>query len=943
MNFAGRILLSLVLASAALAADGVDALRQRFNEPPDEAKPLVRWWWFGPAVVKPQLEREMALMKAGGFGGFEVQPTYPLALDGQYPGLKNLKFLSPEFYDALGFTAAKARELGLRMDLTLGSGWPYGGPMFAREEAVQSLRDGGTVAIVSGTTSVAPPPPPADSRRGSVAGPVVAALLGPVTDAPPGTSPYLPLVLENGAARLPATLHGATHVRFFSYAQAGLMQVKRPAYGAEGFIVDHYNRAAIDKFIRMIAEPEIAALGANAPYCIFCDSLEISGEGWTPNLPAEFKRRRGYDLVPLLPALFDPAFPKAAEIRADYGRTVAEIFNDTFVDAFSRLAKAHQSRFRIQAYGTPPTTLSTYAHADIDEGENYNVKVFSGTRWASSASHLLGRPVTSSEAFTWLHSPVFMAAPLDIKAESNQQFLNGINQLLFHGWPYTAPGVEYPGWRFYAAAVFNEKNPWWIVMPDVTRYLARISYLMRQGSPANDVALYLPEEDAFTNFTPTSLEMAAAGGRGFLNRMVSPFVAPLLDAGYNFDFVDDGLLVARGRAADGRLSFGDSHYQVVVVPNVTRIPLAALKKLAAFAEAGGTLIAVGNIPSQAPGYLATEADHQAIRELSARLFRGANARGIVLPDAGQLAAQVKSRLQPDVTYATAQPALGFVHRHVGEREIYFLSNTSNQPLTDTPVFRVRDLQPEWWNPVTGRVTPAKVAARSPAGTAVRVDLPPYGAQILVFTSRPARGPAARATSAAEIAPVDLSADWEVSFRNSSAEPNPAPQHFHTLVSWTEIPATKYFSGVAIYEKRVDVPAALLQPGLEQNLDFGAGEAGNVASGAQGFRANFQPPIGDAAVVFVNGRRAGSVWCPPYRVDVTGLLKPGANDIRIEVANRAVNYMADTARHPLPDYAELNADRTYGGNRFQAQDMNRIQVTPSGLLGRVQLIAVTPDY
>jgi hypothetical protein len=315
----------------------------------------------------------------------------------------------------------------------------------------------------------------------------------------------------------------------------------------------------------------------------------------------------------------------------------------------------------------------------------------------------------------------------------------------------------------------------------------------------------------------------------------------------------------------------------------------------------------------------------------------------VLPDAGQLAAQVKSRLQPDVTYATAQPALGFVHRHVGEREIYFLSNTSNQPLTDTPVFRVRDLQPEWWNPVTGRVTPAKVAARSPAGTAVRVDLPPYGAQILVFTSRPARGPAARATSAAEIAPVDLSADWEVSFRNSSAEPNPAPQHFHTLVSWTEIPATKYFSGVAIYEKRVDVPAALLQPGLEQNLDFGAGEAGNVASGAQGFRANFQPPIGDAAVVFVNGRRAGSVWCPPYRVDVTGLLKPGANDIRIEVANRAVNYMADTARHPLPDYAELNADRTYGGNRFQAQDMNRIQVTPSGLLGRVQLIAVTPDY
>src|SRR3984885_6960815 len=138
--------------STAFAADAgaVDSLQTGFVTPPDAARPTVRWWWFGPAVVKPQLEREMTFMKEGGFGGFEIQPTYPLATDGQYPGLVNLKFLSPEFFDMIGFTAAKAKELGLRFDLTLGSGWPYGGPMITREEAAQSIGQGGVAEVAPG-------------------------------------------------------------------------------------------------------------------------------------------------------------------------------------------------------------------------------------------------------------------------------------------------------------------------------------------------------------------------------------------------------------------------------------------------------------------------------------------------------------------------------------------------------------------------------------------------------------------------------------------------------------------------------------------------------------------------------------------------------------------------------------------------------------------------
>ena len=104
------------------AGQNLDELRRLFKEPPDDTRIMMRWWWFGPTVSEPELEREMRLMKEGGIGGFEVQPVYPLSLDDPASGIKNLSFLSDDFIEALRFTSEKARELGIRFDLTLGSG-----------------------------------------------------------------------------------------------------------------------------------------------------------------------------------------------------------------------------------------------------------------------------------------------------------------------------------------------------------------------------------------------------------------------------------------------------------------------------------------------------------------------------------------------------------------------------------------------------------------------------------------------------------------------------------------------------------------------------------------------------------------------------------------------------------------------------------------------------
>src|SRR5208283_1674495 len=117
----------------------ISALQTRFRNPPDDSRIMVRWWWFGPAVTTEELDRELHQMKDAGIGGFEVQPVYPLTLDDPSKGLLNLHYLSPEFLAAVSSTARTAHELGLRMDMTMGSGWPYGGPHITPDLAAEGL------------------------------------------------------------------------------------------------------------------------------------------------------------------------------------------------------------------------------------------------------------------------------------------------------------------------------------------------------------------------------------------------------------------------------------------------------------------------------------------------------------------------------------------------------------------------------------------------------------------------------------------------------------------------------------------------------------------------------------------------------------------------------------------------------------------------------------
>jgi hypothetical protein len=816
-------------------------LKRAFEHPPDDARIMMRWWWFGPAVEKPELEREMRMMKEGGVGGFEVQPVYPMSVEGNVP------YLSAPFLDALQFTGQKARELGLRMDLTLGSGWPYGGSHITLQNASTRLRveRSATPKLADGET----------------------------------------LITQTGS--------GSEALSFI--CSPTRQTVKRAAMGAEGFVLDHYKSAALEVHLNAVGEPLLDALKATPPRAIFSDSLEVYNADWTPDFPDQFKKRRGYDLTPHLAALVGPATAASAGIRHDWGKTLTELFEEGYLSPLAAWAHAHNTRLRSQSYGIPPASLSSNALVDLPEGEGSDWRQFSTTRWASSASHLYGRPVTSSETWTWLNSPAFRATPLDMKAEADRHFLQGINQLVGHGWPYSPPGAGEPGYSFYAAAVFSEHNPWWIVMQDVAAYLQRISFLLRQGRPANDLAIYLPTSDAWAGFTPGNVSINQA-----VAKLLDPALIPaILDAGYNFDFIDD--------AALQRLAVT---HRVLVLPNVERIPLSTYRKIEEYARSGGVVLAVGHAPLLAPGFVEAATDTPRIHEVTQTVFESRGARGRIVKNLSELGAELQRTLGPD---AKLPAGVGFVHRSLDSADIYFLANTTNRPIHGTAEFRISGDAAQWWDPFSGQASDA-------GSDRVALDLEPYESRVLLFSKeRAAKQPAVRLA-----APIDISSGWTVTFPGASTM---AMQRLH---SWTDEPSHRYFSGAAVYEKTVTLNSI----GPDWFLNFGEGTPIATAErrSGNGMRALLDGPVREAALVYVNGKRAGSVWHPPYEVEIGTLLQPGRNTFRIVVANLAINQLA---QGPPRDYKALTVRF---GERFQPQDMANLQAIPSGLLGSIRLVS-----
>jgi hypothetical protein len=912
-GMAGQIALAQATAE-------ITQLHSHFENPPDDSRIMMRWWWFGPAATKPEIMRELEEMKMAGIGGVEIANLYPLALDDPSTGFRNTPFLSPEHLEALRFAAQEARRLGMRVDVTLGSGWPFGGPEIPVTEAAGKLRVE-ALTVAPGATSVQAPFMDAGEQ-------MLAAFLVPGL-AQDGTKAEQLAQPETGWFKFPASPEVRTLICFLS-SRSG-MTVKRPSIGAGGFVLDHYDRAATEAHLHAVGDRLLSAFDDQPPYAVFSDSLEDYGSDWSPELLAEFQHRRGYDLRPHLLALVKDVGPETAAIRHDWGRTLTEMADDGFLAPMHTWAQEHHTLLRSQTYGFPPVTLSSNQLADLPEGEGKATfemwREFSDTRWAASAGHLFHRPVISSETWTWLHSPAFRATPLDMKVEADLHFLQGINQLVGHGWPYSPPQAGDPGWRMYAAAALNAHNPWFPVMPDLTCYLQRVSFALRQGQPVNDVAVLLPNDDVWASFSASLQKHASLKSSGgfdesgpnvsmdesmdrFLGKQV---IAQVLDAGFNPDFID----------ADAIDSVGIP-YRVLILPGVDRLPAATYEKILDFARQGGIVIATLRLPATAPGLMRAKEDSARLRELSQTIFHGEIASAHFVGDETGLGTELEKSLRPDMMLSPRTPEIGFIHRKLAEGDLYFIANTSNLSKHVQARFRDAVGRAEAWDAFSGEVSGL------PDPKEIDLDLAPYESRLIFFSDEAMA--AAPPVHPRERVVADLSRQWNVAFGETGVSVT-----MDRLTSWTDDPQTQFYSGLATYRKSFELPQGELTQSAKLFLDFGAGtpEALPSPPGEHNMKAYLEAPIREAAQIFVNGKLAGVVWHPPYRVDVTQFVHPGANELRIMVGNTAISALAG---EPQPDY-RLLWDRY--GKLFEPQDMQNLHPLPSGMLGPVKLIESEP--
>ena len=561
-----------------------------------------------------------------------------------------------------------------------------------------------------------------------------------------------------------------------------------------------------------------------------------------PTLPAEFARRRGYDVLHLLYRLTVDG-PDAARVRADYHRTLAELYEENFVGGCQRWAAARGVPFRIQSYGTPPATISSYRYADLFEGEGWGWRQITQTRWASSAAHLYGRALVSAEVWTWVHSPSFRATPLDLKGEAHEHLLNGINQLIGHGWPYSptdAPGL---GWFFYASGALDDRNPWWPAMPELTRYLSRLCWLLQQGEPVADVALYVPNEDLFATMG------RAQGGsldtwREATRQIPETIPAKIRAAGLDYDLIDDEALAVTA----------PDNYRVIIIVTASTIPETTAVWLDQARASGGTVLTIDS---------ATE-----------------------LTDA--LVADVA----PDLDISPPTPDIGFVHRRTRDADVYVVINTGPKAGTFALAARTRRRSFEQWDAMSGHVLRSGTASES-----IELTLHPYEATVIIFSDRPVTQIPAETRTGRRLA---LNGPWQVAYGEEPARPV-EPPHI-----WENERGREHYSGAASYITTIELDGVDGQAWIDfgdcEVLDGGATEHDLVGPS---YRVAVRGPVGEVARVRVNGIDCGLAWAPPYRVHITDALRSGTNKVEIIVYNTAANALA-ADRHMTRLAAESEA-------------------------------------
>jgi hypothetical protein len=678
---------------------------------------------------------------------------------------------------------------------------------------------------------------------------------------------------------------------------------------ATGLEVDKLNsthvREYFQKFFDDFKDATGGMMGKRGLQYVVTDSWEDGTQNWTDDMLAQFKAHRGYDMRPWLPVLTGHVVESSEasdRFLFDFRHTLSDLVTENHYDQLTVLLHARgmgrYSESHEQSRSFIGDGMEVKRTADIPMGAmwvpNASATRDADIRESASVAHIYGQNLVAAESLTTA-TGAWAWSPETLKPAADRELAMGVNRFVIHTSVHQPLDDKVPGLGIGIYGQWFTRHETWaeLARPWMT-YLARSSYMLQQGKFVADVA-YLYGEDA--NIT----QLFAVQG-------------PEVPAGYNFDYVNADVVLHRLSLKNGRLlTPGGTSYRVLALDSSTRrMTLPELRKLRELVNDGA--VVVGPMPIDSPSLSDDQAEFKTI---AGQLFGSGTGdhsygKGRVL--AGQTLAEALRKLKVtqdfQISEAPPETKLFFAHRRISGGEIYWVNNRSDRAETLNAVFRVAGKAPELWHADTGKMETASYRIADNR-TVVPLRLEPNDAVFVVFR-RNADARSRNIRPLIETTVASIEGPWKVKFQSGRGAP--AEISFEKLVSWTQSndSGVKYFSGTATYSKSFQAPTEWFSTGARLWMDLG--DVKNIAE------------------VSLNGKYLEIVWKPPFRVDVTGIMKPGTNVLEIKVTNLWVNRLIGDQQ---PDATKKY---TYTHMQFYSADSTLL---PSGLLGPVQILRDLP--
>ncbi len=873
-------------------------------------KPWTYWWWMGNGVSKSDIEWHLNSFSRSGIGGVHIIPIYGVkGYEHQF-----LSFLSEDWLEYVQFTIAKAGEMNIGVDLTLGTGWPYGGPWINRDHAAKKLvtREYDlkqTRLITARSDSIIK-----NNRWLDIVGIYAANSNGERIDLSNQCKASI-LHQEVSFGNWKLILFGITGTN---------QQVKRAAPGDEGLVMDYFDEESVKSYLFHFDSVFTNSSFTINPRAYYHDSYEVSGADWTYDFSTHFREHRGYNLNEYLPLLTDTVNPCRPFLIHDIRETIDELIYSEFTSTWTTWCRNHQTLSRNQAHGSPGNILDMYALSDIPETESFGCSLFDipnracdpdyeeerfgrpsplMMKFASSPAHLTGKPLVSSETGTWLANHFKVSLNL-LKPQIDELFISGINHIFYHGITYSPSRETFPGWLFYASTNFGQFSHFWEELPLLNKYIEECQNLLQNSSPDNDILLYFPVNDLWTKYEGNILLQLDVHhyDRWFDKTGFGETASMLWENGYTFDYISDRQVNQLQVNPAGKLAIKDATaYSLIIIPPVDYIKRSTLKTLDSLALKGAEIIFVDKFPESFSGLMAWLIGDTVPQKLKNDLTTTAK----IVPSN-----DLPEHLNPLNIRAEKlkRQGLDFIRKRTGSGYLYFITNSGNRFYEDSIELSaeydfVEIFDPQGMNrgyvPTSGRFFLQLLPGKS---CFIRTLSEKPKSQIWQYFEGHDT--------------TYLENPWEVRFITGNNQNLKTIYTVDSLRSWTEWgdDNLKSFCGKASYISHFTLD--------KPNEKYGS------------YHLVFDD-IKETAAVTINGVYCGTIWASPFQLEIPATVLKRNNRIEIIVQNLSAN------RIKQMDAQHIHWKKFYDINfvdiRYRPFDASGWGYVSSGIIGDVMLI------